>query len=63
MGQQGGTVPGPEGWGQSQQECGAQASLLFLEKRHWLWGRKERRDGSSIVKGFNELCPMYSKGA
>lgn len=37
--------------------------LLFLEKRRWLWGRGGRGDRSRIVKGFNELCPMYSKGA
>lgn len=29
----------------------------------WLWGRAGRGDRSRIVRGFNELWPMYSKGA
>lgn len=26
-------------------------------------GKRGRGDRSWIVRGFNELCPMYSKGA
>lgn len=67
MGQRGGQSPGGRDGERAHKSMGCRQEgacvVAVSEKRRWLWGRGGRGDRSRIVKGFNELCPMYSKGA